>query len=284
LSLALLAGLSGRAEAGLLFAADGQNGNPNTNLYIIDPTSGAVEKTVGPIGFAVVGMAFDPLNGVLYGATAPKGSSKRDLITINITTGAGTLVGSFGGPGMTDIAFGQDGTLYGWSDRLSASSLYTINLTTGVATKVSTSGLTDNGAGFTISNAGTAYLADAGASGVLRTVNLTTGLTTDGATLSGAPSTVGSIHALSFDSSGNLFGINLADGGPHTPGSPPDNAFLVAINPTTGAVTNVGQTVSGLDAFAFQIPEPAALVQAGLGVLTAVGYGWSRRRPGAGKS
>src|SRR3954454_10439196 len=129
LFLGLLTGAAGRAEAGTLYGANGQNGNPATNLYILDPTTGAPLSTVGPIGFAVSGMSFDPLNGVLYGATAPRGTSTRQLITINPSTGAGTLVGALG-VAIDELAFAQNGTLSGWSGRVSGSSLYTINLAT----------------------------------------------------------------------------------------------------------------------------------------------------------
>ena len=53
LLLGLLAGVLGRAEAGTVYGADGQHGNPATNLYILDPATGVPLSTVGPIGFAV---------------------------------------------------------------------------------------------------------------------------------------------------------------------------------------------------------------------------------------
>src|SRR5579885_3417804 len=170
LTAGLLAGAAGRADADFLYGADGQHGNPATNLYVLDPATGAVVRTVGPIGFAVTGMAFDPLTGVLYGVSAPRGTNTRQLITINPATGAGTLIGPLGVV-MDDIAFEGDGTLFGWSGRISGSDLYRINLTTGAATKVGEAGITDVGVGFTINPSGTPYLAAAGASGALDTVN-----------------------------------------------------------------------------------------------------------------
>lgn len=81
------------ATADVLYGADGAAGNPS-NLYILDPATGAITSTVGPIGFAVTGLAIDPLTGILYGSTGQASpTSPGFLITINTTTGAGTIVG-----------------------------------------------------------------------------------------------------------------------------------------------------------------------------------------------
>src|SRR5262245_10893442 len=117
-ALAVIVTGAGRAEADLIYATDGQNGNLG-NLYTIDPTTLAL-ATVGPIGFAVTGLALNPITGVLYGDTAPRGTNTRQLITVNTATGAGTLIGPLG-VGLDGIAFDADGTLYGWSGRTSGS-------------------------------------------------------------------------------------------------------------------------------------------------------------------
>ena len=64
---ALLAFASLAAAQERLYGADGAQGNPS-NLYLLDPASGAVAQTLGPIGFAVTGLAVDPSPGTLYGA------------------------------------------------------------------------------------------------------------------------------------------------------------------------------------------------------------------------
>jgi hypothetical protein len=286
LSLGLLTVLTGGARADVLYGADGQNGNPATNLYVLDPTSGAVLRTVGPIGFAVTGMSFSPSTGVLYAVTAPKGSAPRDLITINPTTGAGTVVGPLSGISMDDIAFTRDGTLFGWSGRISGSDLYRINTATGAATKVGEAGITDVGVGFSISPLGTPFLAAAGASGALRTVDLTTGAVTTVSTLSGAPFPGGSIDAFAFEGTGLLLGVNLSDVSAGNPGSPPDAAFFVSVNPTTGAISPLGQTIPGLDALAVGpsifAPEPSTFALLGVGAAGLLGWRrWKKRRGAA---
>ena len=90
-----------------------------TALKETSPTStssmrrtGALICTIGPIGFSVTGLAVHPTTGVLFGSTGNASPIyPGSLITINKTTGAGTLVGSFGiqGKTMTDLTFTSDG-------------------------------------------------------------------------------------------------------------------------------------------------------------------------------
>ena len=132
------------ASGETLYGADGAQGNPS-NLYTLDPTSGAVLSTVGAIGFAVTGLAIHPGTRVMYGATANADGviSPRSLITINKSTGSGSLLGPFllpdGPQTLTDLTFTSDGTLYGLGSH--DGQLYTVNLATGAATVVGESGV-----------------------------------------------------------------------------------------------------------------------------------------------
>jgi hypothetical protein len=278
-ALSLALGAAGWVKADIVFAADGQNGNPATSLYTLDPLTGAKLSTVGPIGFAVASLAFNPLTGVLYGDTPAHGSSTRQLITINPNTGAGMLIGPLG-VAVDGLAFDHDGTLFGWSGRVSGSSLYKINVTTGAATKVGTAGITDIGAALAIDAVGTMFLAAAGASGALRTVDKPTGTVSTVSTLTGAPIPSGAIKSLAFSTVGTLYGVNLAEGGPGKAGAP-GNTFLVTINPSTGAVTSLGPSLPGLDAIAIQlsvVPEPSVLtLSVGAGAFAFCAC-WQRQR------
>src|SRR5262245_17211345 len=71
-----------------LFAVDGPSGT-SSNLYTLDPTTGARIATIGSVGFSVRELAFDTQTGILYGSTS---GSTSNLITIDTTTGVGTLV------------------------------------------------------------------------------------------------------------------------------------------------------------------------------------------------
>lgn len=233
------------------------------NLFTIDPATG-IGTLVGPIGYAVTGLAFDPGSGILYGSVASRSAvGPGSLITINTTTGAGSLIGNFGiaGQTMADLTFDVTGNLFGWLEGI-GDDLYRINKLTGVATLVGDSGLDTFGSGLAFSPTGTLFLAGEGTPGALRSINPATGLATAFIPLNG---TGGAVPALTFNSAGSLYGLNGLDGN-----GPMVN--LVAINPATGNVTTIGQTVDQLDAIAFSlesnatIPEPGTLILMGLGI------------------
>src|SRR5262245_37129497 len=292
-ALLLLVAGGGQAQAGVLYGADGERGNLATNLYILDPATGGVLSTVGSIGFPVSGLAFHPQTGVLYASTAarPQGSPMiGELLTIDLATGQGTIVGSFGLPAavtLGDLTFSPSGTLYGWSSRGGATGLsgdlFTVNLATGAATQVSDAGLTSAGAGLAFSPSGALFLTGGdrppGTQRLLFTVDPVTGQPTGETTLTGLPLAAGILPALAVDEDGTLFGVvhqGMQVGG---------TAFLVTINPATGAITTRGPTVGGLDAITFgpaPVPEPGGLVLGGLGALALLGYVWRRRPRPAG--
>ena len=226
-----------------LYAARG--GGVTSDLSIISATTGALVTTVGPIGFAVTGMAVHPSTGVLYGVTSGQSpSNPRSLITINKTTGAGTLVGALGlNNPVADITFTPGGTLFGWSE--DTDDLVTINIATGAATVVGDSTLSTFGSGLASNAAGTLYFAGDGATGELRTVNSANGLTTVVATLTGSPQG-DAVPALAFNpTNGLLYGLDGLDGN--------SNVVLITINTATGAVTTVGTTLANTDAIAFDV-------------------------------
>jgi len=234
------------ANGVVLYGADGAQGNPSS-LRILDPATGALVSTVGPIGFAVTGLAIHPTTGVLYGSTAQLSAiAPRSLITIDKGTGLGTLVGSFGVPGhtMADLTFGPDGTLYGWAEP-DLDDLHRINLTTGQATRVGESNIGFNTRGSGIaSNADLIFLAGGEGRGQLHIVNRATGAVSAVAFLDWRPR--GAIAAMAFGPDGTLFGAGLpTDSGP----------ILLTIDVLTGHVTEIGPTVDFLDAIAFDPPS-----------------------------
>jgi hypothetical protein len=263
------AGIAGDDDgACVLYGADGASGG-SSNLYVINPANGAVIHLVGPIGFAITGLAFDSSSGTLYGSTSVNSATApASLVRINPATGTGTLVGPFGatdapGQSMADLAFrgrgndderGRDrdndsdrdrraaSRLYGWSSI--GGDLYTINLATGTATKVGESGLGQPvGSGLVFGEPGRLDLAEDFDTGHLRTINPATGLPTGARQLTGGnPANPKPIGALTLDSRGTLVGtrINRA--------AIPRTAELIAIDPSTAAITVRGQTVPRLDA------------------------------------
>jgi hypothetical protein len=256
------------AWAQMLYGADGAGGNLS-NLYILDPATGAPISTVGAIGFAVTGMAIHPVTGILYGSTGNASPvSPRSLITIDKLTGLGTLVGSFGVAGhtMADLAFTSDGTLYGWAEP-GRDTLHTIDLATGQATEVGESGIGTFGSGLA-ATAQAFFLAGDGDGGALYSIDRATGRATRvgffntppvPGSLSPVPNrftltglTGDAIPALTFGPGGDLFGVVLDnnEGG---------SATLVTIDTVSGTLTVLGPTVDNMDAIVFDPPSFPAI-------------------------
>lgn len=209
----------------------------------MNPATGAVTGTIGAIGFSVTGLAVQPGTGVLYGVTATGGPNPRSLITINKTTGVGTLVGALvvASP-VADITFSGGGTLYGWSE--DTDDLVTINLTTGAATVVADSTVSTRGSGLAAGAGNVLYFAGEDANGALRTVTRSTGLTAVVATMSGAANE--RINAMAFNGA-TLYGSRTNTVYPFTA------TTLVTINTTTGAITSLGASLATMDALVFNI-------------------------------
>ncbi len=256
----------------LLFGAIG-HGTPS-DLFILNPANGSVVADLGPTGFSITGLRFDPTTGVLYGSEARRGVGTGSLLTINPITGTGTLVGSFAVPNhtMADITFTKNGTLYGWAEP-SRDDLHIINKATGAATDVGNAGLSTFGSGLAANSKDVLFFTGNGSSGPLRTIDKTTGLPTTVATLSGAPMPGRPIDALAFNSADTLYGVNGSFGGGTT--------HLIIINTVTGVITDLGPSLNGLDAIAFlstNDPEEfSAIYQIGFSQATTLALNLQHR-------
>ena len=126
---------------GVLWGVNASGGDDE--LFQIDPDTGAfvpdafgagidyVTVSGSGIGSSIDDIAIDPSSGIMYGAD----TNNSQLITINTTTGAATVVGGYGGtPDMEGIAFHFDGTLYGTA----LQQMFTVNTSTGAATQIGT--------------------------------------------------------------------------------------------------------------------------------------------------
>ena len=109
-----------------------------TGLYIIDVETGLGTRVDVGVSNVSQGLAYDPNNDVLYG------TNSADLYRINPTTGAGTLIGSFGLVGgriyglaydsERDILYGVGGAPNGTRMRI-----WTVDPATAVPTEIPTS-------------------------------------------------------------------------------------------------------------------------------------------------
>jgi hypothetical protein len=207
--------------------------------------------------YAVTGLAFDPITGVLYGSTG--GVSGRSLLTIDPTTALVTVIGSFnaGSATMSDLAFDSAGNLYGVSSAGGAN-LYTINLATGQATQVGPSGVGGtSGGGLAISPGGVFYATPN--SSQFGTYDPNTGIYSNIANPTRPGGSGTSYAALAFDGN-TLYGMNLA-----TP------THLVTIDPS-GNVTDLGISVPRIDGIAFApVPEAGTVSLLSMGALLFVG-------------
>jgi hypothetical protein len=204
---------------------------------------------------------------VLYGSSGnSQAGTQAKLVTINPLTAAVTLVGSFnagpvntsGDPAtMADIDFDSSGKLYGVAS-IGGPDLYAINTTTAQATLVGPNGASasTSGGGIAISPGGTFFSTPT--SSRFGTYNSSTGAYTN---ITAPTRPLGGAYAaLAFDG-GTLYGMDL---GPGSGGTEP--TALVTFDQATGAVTNLGSSVLGLDAIAFTVPEPV-----GIGALAIIG-------------
>jgi len=255
------------ADAGpLLYVATG--GSSNSSLHVLDPTTGSVVSTIGPIGFSITGLTFDPTSDMLYGSTSRLNpTNPKSFISISLSPGAGTLIGSNStGGSNADIAFDSAGILYGWSE--ASDDLVTIKISIGASTVVADFGSFTRGSELSFDLIGTLWFAghaDSAVDSELHTVSPTTGLATW--SLSLTPTTSARFNAMAFD--GTTMFASRNDSTLHT------------IDLTTGAVTLIGSSITGIDAIAFQgvvIPEPSSLALLSIGAIDLFGYGWRRKR------
>jgi hypothetical protein len=253
--------LAGNTQAAALYGSTSAGGPGE--LYTLNPANGAMLTDVGPlndllnVNYPITGLAFNPVSGFLYGSTGNSvGATAAQLVSINPATAQVTVIGAFnagpvntsGTPAtMADLAFDSSGNLYGVAS-IGGPQLYTINLLTGQATVIGSTGLTStSGGGLAISPGGIFY-------GTPTSTRFGTYNSGTGAYLNIANPTKpvgGAYAALDFNGS-TLYGLDLGPG-------PALATHLVTFD-SAGVVTDLGVSVSALDAIAFQpVPEPGVM-------------------------
>jgi hypothetical protein len=234
-------------------------------LVQIDPLNGALVRVIGPVGYTVNGLAWDPTTDKLYATTAVGDVSFHGLITIDPDTGAGTPVNpglvNFGldpdprfvGSPIHSISIDSHGNIVGWYDEFPpplgvTDTFVRIDKATGVATEFENTGLDTSQNGLAFAKHDLLWNIDAPKfeAGVLvQTAYLldpANGQQLDAREIS--PPTSAALG--DFNPVGNeYYGLNF------DPSFPASGTFIVVINLKKGKVTTLGQTVDGLHTLAF---------------------------------
>lgn len=227
---------------------DAGSGGPDT-LVVIDQNTGGVERTIGPIGYIINGLAYDPTTGNLY-ATSSDHDPFTGLLTIDTTTGAGTPIG----PGWSGVAIlvclacDSTGQLYAWNEFLGATQddLASVNKVTGTFAMFPDSTIDTGPLGLDFDASNTLWLVNYDL--FVYTVNTTTGL----ATYSGFPIASLAHHGKFHPQTGQYWGIDQKGG------ANPRN--IVIFDPTTWTMVNTLPTVNDLHTLAF-VPEDLTVIK-----------------------
>jgi hypothetical protein len=193
-----------------------------SDLYTIDPITAAT-TSVGPIGYAITGLAFDPTDGTLYGCTSKNSAADpKSIITIDILTGVGTLIGAIGlgTDDCADICFDEAGQMYGWL--ANSGDLCSVDKATGAATPIGPATTFGGALDFVL---GTLYHLPHNTTGDIATVDPLTGDQTFGAAMDGGG---GVINSGSYRTeTGRFYTTN-------------SNTDLATVDLNTGEITVIG--------------------------------------------
>ncbi len=189
----------------------------SSNLYRIENHATSPEAVnIGDTGLLFWDLAIDPTTELAFGITP--GS---ELYSIDLQTGAATLVGETGVSSQKALDFSSDGILYSWG---SGTDLYEIDPGTGVATFVMD--IFFSPAGDLASDPTDGSLYGAANGGILIRIDLETSQVT----VIGSHG-LGSIFGLEIDSAGTLFaGDHLF----------PEESRLYVLDKSTAAATLIG--------------------------------------------
>ncbi|PYJ00935.1 MAG: hypothetical protein DMF00_06400 [Verrucomicrobia bacterium] len=236
----------------VLYAASGTFGVQGI-LYTLDPATGAVLTTVGPLHdaannpYGLTGLKYDPFTGILYGVTSGQSPTNPSYLAIvDPATALVTPIGPNGTPSpivLTDIAIDPTtGIMYGISGF--NQKFYIVNTATGLATQTGSTGIGfANGGGFAADMTGALF-------GISNFSFYSLNKTSGAATLLGPTNLQNLVKAADFSPSNVFYGLEGGGG--------IDNLhlrWLDTCDVTTGNCTRVGQiNANDLDALAF-IPQ-----------------------------
>ncbi len=223
----------------VLYVASGTFGVQGI-LYTLEPATGAVLTTVGPLNdaagnnYGITGLKYHPATGIFYGATGHQSPTNPNfLVIVDPATALVTPIGPLGiGVRLTDIAIDPTtGILYGLPE--SKQNFYTINASTGQAVQTGSTGIgVVNQGGLAVDSSGALF-------GVTNfsfyRFNKTTGM----ATLIGPTGLRNLVKAADFNPSNVFYGLEGGGGVDYT-----HLRWLDTCDVTTGNCTRVGKSPS----------------------------------------
>jgi hypothetical protein len=242
----------------VLYVASG-TGGVNGTLYTVDPATGQVITTVGPLldltghPYGLTGLKYDSTLHILYGATSGQSpTNKAWLVIVNPTTALVTPIGPFlNDLSLTDIAIDRT-THIMYSISGFDQHFFTITVATGEAVILGSTNISfANGGGFAADMTGKLF----GFSNFTFYTFDKTSLPPGNATAIGPTNARDLMKAADFSPSNVLYALEGGGG--------PDQStlrWLDTCNVTTGNCTRVGQILMGatavkdLDALAF-VPQ-----------------------------
>ena len=256
-ALALLAALAtGPALAAALLGTVGTD-DLSCMLLELDPATGATLRTIGPVGFAVNGMTYDPTTGTLFATTSNQSAAlEHGVIAIDMTTGAGTPIGSGAGVAVNVPAAKSTGELYAGSQGFrSAFRLALLDKVTGVAALVGDAGLETFTHSLAFDAADTLHLLNG--DGKLYTIDPATAAATLAGDVAGLPN--GYAHHGGINpADGLLYALSAKEGLPPTE--------ILAIDLAARAVVSAAPADPLLHTLAFvTLPAQVTVTRAGSG-------------------
>lgn len=227
-----------------LFACSGTGSTPST-LYRLNPANGD-GFPVGPMGLrGCSGLAFHPVTSTLYAVGFASSEFNRSLWTVDIATGAATLVGPTGHFSLTDLAFRSDGQLFTYHRDATAAG--TLSTTTATVALLDVTGFSQSGNGIAFDTSDTLLWAG---DATLTSIDQTIGAGTTVAPLlfPPVPCVFPRINSLDVDRDGTLFGIVNCSFGSDAAN------YLATIAVPSGTVSAIAPAIPGLDGIAFAPP------------------------------